>query len=144
MKNTDKFIIEKTEYETAVSQFRHFASLRRQDMAFVTTFQTAMLVFIKDRLNELSLTDFFLTIIAFLVLVMGLNNERRLYAYMFGYMKRARQIEINWGMSVLHYGYESVKKLKYLKSNRDTFQIYYFIFILLWFIIWLINIIKQI
>ena len=135
----DFSIKHKTEYETAINQFQHFATLRRQDMAFVTTVQIGILVIVKDRLLTFDLTYFLLTIIAFLVLVMGCNNERRLSSYMVGYMDRARKIEKQFGISVLHIGFEKVQSTKFLISNRTTFPLYYITFILLWIVIWILN-----
>jgi len=132
----------KAEYEAALTQFRHFASLRRQDMAFATTVQAAVLAIAKDHLLSLGMAESLLTGLAFLVLVMGLNNERRLSAYMFGYMDRARQIEQEFGMTVLHSGFDRVQKKKLLVSNQTTFPFYYLVFAALWVTIWILNVVS--
>lgn len=133
---------EKTEYEISLTQFRHFASLRRQDMAFATTVQGAVLAIVKDHIVSLGPADFLLTLLAFLVLLMGLNNERRLSSYMCGYMDRARQIEDQFGMKVLHIAFDWVQRERLLVSNRKTFPLYYLIFATLWLTIWTLNLVK--
>lgn len=132
----------KTEYEIAINMFRQFATLRRQDMAFMTTVQAGVLTIVKDNLLVLGSAHFLLTAIAFLVLLMGCNNERRLSAYMLGYMKRARKIEEEFGISVLHDGFDTVKRTRFLISNRWTFPLYYLVFSLLWFVIWILNLLR--
>ena len=136
---SSKWDIAKEEYSSALGLFRHFSSLRRQDMAFVTTVQAAILTIIGDKLLSLDFSNFLLSAIAFFVLLLGLNSERRLAAHMSGEMDRARQIESEHGMSLLSVAYGEVRNRKLLMQNDIVFPLYYFIFIIAWIIIWMLN-----
>jgi len=132
----------KVEYENALAQYRYYTGLRRQDMAFVTTVQAAIMSIIGKNLLELNFTDFLLSLIAFFVLLLGINNERRLSAYMTGYMNRAKIIESKYNMSLLEHGWQEIKSRKLLFSNSVMFKIFYIIFIICWFFTWVLNLIK--
>jgi hypothetical protein len=129
----------KLEYEVAVEQYRHFSSLRRQDMAFVTTVQAAVLTIIGSKLLALDFSSLVLSIIAFFVLLLGINSERRLSAYMGSYMYRAREIESEYGMSLLSPSGNNVQKKRLLLSNSYVFPLYFCIFIIAWFTVWALN-----
>ena len=130
---------EKTEYEGALAQYRHFASLRRQDMMFVTAVQGAVLAVIKENVFGLTIAHIPLTVAAILVTMLGLNSERRLSAYMCGYMRRAKNIEDKNEMSFLHEGTVEVNKRRFLFPNRVEFPIYYLSFMTAWIVIWIAN-----
>lgn len=138
---TQSWEFAKVEYENALEQYRHYTSLRRQDMAFVTTVQVAVLTIIGANLRNLDLANLLLSIIAFFVLLLGINNERRLTAYMAGYMKRATQIETDYEMSLLVKGRQEVLNRKLLLSNIVVFQLYYFVFSVVWVVVWVLNVI---
>jgi hypothetical protein len=129
----------KVEYENALEMYRHYTGLRRQDMAFVTTVQAAALTIIGKNLLSLDTSNLLLSIIAFFVLLLGFNSERRITAYMAGYMKRANQIETDHDMFLLVEGRKEVLKRKLLISNTIIFPLYYFIFAATWVIVWIIN-----
>ncbi|MCA1566434.1 MAG: hypothetical protein LC803_12495 [Acidobacteria bacterium] len=131
--------IAREEYSSALGLFRHFSSLRRQDMAFVTTVQAAILTIIGSKLLSLDFSSFLLSTIAFFVLLLGLNSERRLAAHMQGEMSRAKQIEEAYGMTLLSTAYKEVESRKMLMENKVVFPLYYFIFIIAWIIIWTLN-----
>lgn len=131
----------KVEYEIALEEWRHYANLRRQDMAFVTTIQGAVLTIVGSKLLRLDAPGL-LSITAFFVLLLGINSERRLSAYMTGYIRRAREIESEHGMSLLPLGWDEVKSRKLLFSNRIVFPLYYFVFILVWVSIWALNLLN--
>ena len=78
------------EYETTLEDYRHFATLRRQDMLFVTTVQGAVLAVIGTRLFSLQPADIILSIIAASVVCFGFNSEKRLSFYMAAQARRAR------------------------------------------------------
>lgn len=132
----------KLEYEKAFSQYLHYTSLRRQDMAFVTTVQIAIFTIIGSNLLQLDIMRLILSFIAFFVLLLGVNNERRLTAYMAGYMIRARQIESEYGLSLISTSTQEVNKRKLLISNTIVFPLYYCIFCISWIIVWVLNIIN--
>ncbi|HEV2706254.1 MAG TPA: hypothetical protein VGV59_10045 [Pyrinomonadaceae bacterium] len=139
---TKNWDVAKEEYSNALGLFRHFSGLRRQDMAFVTTVQAAILTIIGSKLLSLDFSSFLLSSIAFFVLLLGLNSERRLAAHMFGEMLRARQIEAEHGMALLSVAYSEVENRKLLMKNNLVFPLYYFIFIVAWVIIWILNLRK--
>jgi hypothetical protein len=136
---TQSWDLAKVEYENALDLYRHYTSLRRQDMAFVTTVQAAALTIIGKNLLSLDASNLLLSVIAFFVLVLGFNNERRITAYMTGYIKRANQIETDHNMSLLVEGRKEVSKRKLLFSNTIIFPLYYFIFAAAWVVVWVIN-----
>jgi len=133
----------KAEYDTGLRQFQLNSSLRRQDMAFVTTVQAAVLTIAGSKLLSLDFPSFLLSVIAFFVLLLGLNSERRLAAYMAGYLRRAKQIESEYGMSMLSEGWNEIQGRRFLVSNSKVFPIYYSIFILAWLIIWVWNLVEK-
>jgi hypothetical protein len=125
--NFQKWKFSKKEYEKAIELYLHFSSLRRQDMAFVTTVQAAVLTIIGKNIMNLDLASIILSVIAFFVLLLGFNSERRIAAYMAGYMKRACQIESEYGMTLLSNGADSIKRKIFLFSNALIFPLYYLI-----------------
>lgn len=133
----------KVEYDVGLRQYQLNSSLRRQDMAFVTTVQAAVLTIIGSKLLSLDFSGFLLSAIAFFVLLLGLNSERRLAGYMEGYMQRARQIEKEYGMTILSHSWSAVKRRRLLFSNAKVFPVYYCIFILAWLSIWVWNLLKK-
>jgi hypothetical protein len=144
MSNDDKawdraWEIAKTEYCSALELFRHFSSLRRQDMLFVATIQAAALTLIGDKLLKLDLSRFMLSLVAFCVLFLGLNSERRLSAYMFTEMERAREIEKAYDMKLVSAATTKVGMTKMLLSNAAVFRIYYAVFLIAWLSIWALN-----
>ncbi len=120
--------------------FRHFSDNRRRDMAFITTAQGAVLAIIGKNLLSMSLAYFLLSVIAAFLLLTGLNNERRMTAYMRGYMKRAKKIQDSLGMTFLSDGYTEVTQTKALVSNMVMFPFYYALFFAAWIAIWLANV----
>jgi hypothetical protein len=119
------------------------ASLRRQDMAFATTVQAAIFTIIGPRLLQFGISDFILSVIAFFVLLLGLNSERRLTSYMSTYMRRVNQIEFAHGMSMFSdAGYKTEKK-RLLLSNARVFSVYYCIFVCAWLVVWILNLWKR-
>lgn len=129
----------KTEYESAMEEYRHYTTIRRQDMAFVTTTQIAILTIIGDNIVALDLSKLLLSFVAFFILIQGLNSELRMSAYLSGYKNRAKDIERSQGMRLLKSGEEAVKHQKFQISNRKMFPVYYIVFMLVWVGIWVIN-----
>jgi hypothetical protein len=140
-KVTQKWEAAKLEYEKAIEQFIYYSSLRRQDMAFVTTVQAAILSITGNKLLNLDLVSVLLSAIAFFVLLLGINNERRLAAYMAGYIRRANQIEKEYDMSLLKIGKQEINNRRFLISNTIVFPLYYIILIITWIIVWVLNVV---
>jgi hypothetical protein len=115
----------KLEYEQALSQYQNCTILRRQDMAFVTTVQAAVLTIIGPRLPHLDLGSLLLSLIACFLLLLGINGERRLSSYMDAYSKKAQQIEEEFGLSLVMSGLSKTRNKKLLFSNATMFPLYY-------------------
>jgi hypothetical protein len=118
----------KLEYEAALEQYRQLTSLRRQDMTFVTTAQAAILTIVGSKLLSLDASGFLLSLIAIFALFLGINSERRLSGYMSGYMRRAKEIESEYGMQLLSFGTQELRNKKLLISNSIIFPLYYSFF----------------
>lgn len=129
----------KIEYEIALTQYDHYTSLRRQDMAFVTTVQIAVLTIIGQNLLQLDSVSIVLSIVAIFVLLLGLNNDRRLSLKMAGFKNRAKEIEEAHNLSLISSTTALVSEKKFSISNSIVFLIYYGIFCLSWIAIWVIN-----
>ncbi len=130
---------ETLEYRSALEFYRQYTNVRRHDMAFITTAQGAVLTAIGRDLLAMNLSSFLLSVVAVFLLLLGMNSERRLTAYMAVYMKRAKEIENRRNMSLLSDAYAQVSKRRFLVSNTVTFPGYYALFVLVWVVIWLIN-----
>ena len=139
-KQPESWELARLEYEAALEQYRQLTSLRRQDMAFVTTAQAAILTIVGTKLLNLDASGFLLSLIAVFVLFLGINSERRLSGYMSGYMRRAKEIESEYGMRLLSSGIQELKNKKLLMSNSVIFPLYYAFFFVAWMIIWILNI----
>jgi hypothetical protein len=139
-KQPESWELARLEYETALEQYRQLTSLRRQDMTFVTTTQAAILTIVGTKLLNLDASGFLLSLIAVFVLCLGINSERRLSGYMSGYMRRAKEIESEYGMLLLSFGIQEVKNKKLLVSNSMIFPLYYAFFFIAWLIVWILNI----
>lgn len=131
----------KLEYESALEQYRQLTSLRRQDMTFVTTVQAAVLTIIGTKLLNFDASSFLLSLIAIFVLFLGLNSERRLAGYMSAYMRRAKEIEAEYGMTLISFGIQEVKGKTLLISNSIIFPLYYSFFFIAWIVVWILNVV---
>ena len=140
MQEEDMTQSESLEYASALDLYRHYTNLRRYDMAFVTTAQGAVLTIIGKDLMTMNLPCVLLSLIAFFLLLLGLNSERRLTAYMSAYIRRAKEIESKRKMVLLSSAYSDVSQRRFLVSNTLTFPLYYGIFALSWLLIWTANI----
>ena len=139
-KQPESWELARLEYEAALEQYRQLTSLRRQDMTFVTTTQAAILTIVGTKLLNLDASGFLLSLIAVFVLCLGINSERRLSGYMSGYMRRAKEIESEYGMQLLSLGIQEVENKKLLVSNSVIFPVYYAFFFMAWLIVWILNI----
>jgi len=115
-----------TEYEAALEQYRHFTGLRRQDMLFVTAIQGAALTIIGGDLLHMKAAYIALSCIAFVVILLGMNSERRLTAYMGSYARRD--------------AYASVQGCRFMFSNARVFLLFYVLLLLAWLVIWIVNV----
>ena len=127
------------EYQTAIEQYQQCTALRRHDMAFVTTIQGAVLTIVGKEFLKPDLWAAVLSGVAFLLLLLGANSERRLAAYMAGYAKRASEIEQKYGLRVLQYGCREVASRRGLFSNGVVFPTYYLLFAAAWAVLWLVH-----
>ena len=132
------------EYASVMEEYRHYTQLWRQDMAFITTVQSAVLVAIGEKLAEMNLAHWLLSFVAFSVLLLGINSQRRLGAYLAGYKKRVSDIEETHNLKLMQYGEKGVRVRKWQVSNQKVFPIYYLVFLLVWIGIWIVNLILRI
>jgi len=141
MASSDPAAVElaKLEFEAALTAYAQATTLRRQDMAFITTVQGAVLTIVGDKLLNLDVRGALLSAIAMFTLLMGLNTDRRLNAYMRGYMQRAKGIEAEWDMHVLSTASESVGRTRGLVRSSTASSLYYILFIIAWVVIWNLN-----
>jgi hypothetical protein len=134
--------IAKLEYEQELTQYQNCTVLRRQDMAFVTTAQGAVLAIISSKLLVLDLASFLLSLIACFLLILGFNSERRLSSYMKAYSEKARQVEDELGLSLIKTGFSEIRNKRLLFSNSVLFHVYYPLLIFGWVVVWVSNVIK--
>lgn len=136
----NNWAIAKVEYESSLKRLLEYTGLRRQGIAFSTTFQAAILSIIGSDILDINISHMLLSIVAFFVLFMGLNNERRLYSYIQGCSDRIKEIENQFDMSFFKSCDRRASEKPMLFSNNSLFQIYYALFIIMWIAIWIINI----
>jgi hypothetical protein len=84
---------EKLEYAQSNEWWRTLSSMRRRDLALFTAIEGAILTILSAQLLNLQTDGIILSIIGFIVSLLGLNNERRLYRYLFRFRERAIDIE---------------------------------------------------
>jgi len=139
----NKWDVAQFEYKVALEQYRHYTILRRQDMVFVTTVQVAILTIINAKLQLLDLPSFLLSLVAFFVLVLGLNSELRLASYMYAYKERVMEIELSNNLDIVRntsISGKGQKKFRFNLSNRVMYPFHYCIFIAAWLAVWGSNI----
>jgi len=127
------------EYAQANEWWRHVSRMRRQDLAMFTAIQGAALGLIAARLTALTLADTMLSAIAFMVALVGMNNERSLNYFLGAVWKRAVFIERASGISLLTAGSNALENAPWFVRTHSAFMPYYLIIILGWILVWLIN-----
>jgi hypothetical protein len=127
------------EYEQANEWWRCLSAMRRHDIFLFTGVQGGVLTIIGNNLLSMSPRDIVLSIIAFVVSLIGLNNERRLYSYLQGFRARAIEIERLVGMSLIQSGTQQVGKTRATVSNTIAFSAFYALMATGWIVIWAIN-----
>jgi len=140
--NKNLWEIAQVEYNAALEQYRHYMTVRRTDMAFVTTIQIAILTIIGADIQNLNLSSFLLSLMAFFVLLLGINSELRLATYMLGYKERVIEIEKENHLKSVSNASRKVKEMEkkmFNLTNRKIFPLYYLIFAVIWFVIWIVN-----
>jgi hypothetical protein len=128
-----------SEYHQGIELLRHWSTMRRQDIAFVTTIQGAVLTILGKALPHLDVAQYALTVIAFYVILLGINSERRLAAYCDGYVSRVKTLEPSIGMALLSAGAAHVDREHLLVSNKRMFLTYYGVLLTGWITLWLSN-----
>ena len=138
LEENNKWEKERIEYEQAFEMFRYLSGLRRQSLAFVTVVQGAIITIIRDQLHDLDTFGIFMSILAFIVVIIGQNNERRIARYMKGFMERVRTIEKVNNMFLLGLGYRKAHSGFGILRNTLTFPIYYLLLASGWIVIWIL------
>lgn len=127
------------EYEQAHEWWRHLSNLRRQDLALFTTIQGAALTIIGDQLLSLKPANLALSVVAFLSALIGLNNERRVYAYLVGFRERALELERLHGASLMGRGVREAQNTQLLVKTQVAFAFFYLLLLAGWILIWVLN-----
>jgi hypothetical protein len=130
------------EYTLGLEVFRHWSGVRRQDMVFTTTVQGAVFTILGKNVLQLHVADFALSCIAFFVVVLGFNSERRVAAYMRGAAQRLKEVEPMTGMALFSAGATEVARTRGLAANAKVFMIYYLVLGLAWLFVWAGNLTK--
>jgi uncharacterized membrane protein len=107
----------------------------------VTTAQAAILTIIGKNLPRLDLAQYALSFIAFYVIVLGINTERRMAAYCDGYVMRVKSLEPNLGIALLSAGAAEVDRQHFLVSNKKMFLTYYALLLSGWLALWIANVV---
>lgn len=133
---------EKLEYEQANEWWRMLSQTRRRDMMLFTGAQGAVLTIIGADLLALGPDQYALSAVAFVIALIGLNNEHRLYRYLAEFRERGMRIEKKHGMSLLTRATREVKQQRgRVRSVRSTlaFKGYYVLIAAGWLALWIIN-----
>jgi len=130
---------EKLEWEQANEWWRMLSQMRRRDMMLFTAAQGAVLTIIGVNLLALGPDGYALSALAFLIALIGLNNERRLYRYLSEFRARGIRIEEQYGMLLLTKATEKVKKPRGSVRSTIAFQAYYASIAVGWLALWIIN-----
>jgi hypothetical protein len=134
------------EYQSAFEQYRHFVTVRRQDLLFVTTIQGAVLTIIRgsithsDPTTSLHTAEIMLSLLAFFVVLLGLNNERRLSAYMEGCIQSIQRIEKQFDLKLFTTGARLAKQRRLTVGVEAAFTTFYIFLLLGWMAIWALDI----
>ena len=131
------------EYEQAHDWWRHLSNMRRQDLALFTTIQGAALTIIGDQLLSLKPPNLALSVIAFLSALIGLNNERRVYAYLVGFRERALELEKLHGASLMDRGIKEAQNTPLLVNTQVAFGFFYLLLLAGWILIWILNVLPR-
>jgi hypothetical protein len=131
------------EYQQGIDLLRHWSTVRRQDIVFVTTAQAAVLTIVGRSLPRLDVAQYALTIIAAFVIVLGINTERRLAAYSDGYVRRIKGLEAPLGIELLSAGAAEVDRQRFLVSNKRMFLTYYAVLLVGWIGLWIGNVVDR-
>ena len=130
---------ERLEYQQANDWWRTISQMRRRDIGLFTALQGAVLTIIGKKLLHLEADGFALSFIAFLIAILGFNNERRLYLYLYKFRGRAIAIEQKHNMSLLSEATSAVQKLRFTLGSTFAFRVYYGIIAIGWIVLWIAN-----
>ncbi len=131
---------QRIEYGEANDWWRTLSQMRRRDIALFTGGQGAVLAIIGGELLNFGPEDWALSLVAFLIAIVGLNNERRLYAYLKAFRNRAERIEADHGMHLVSNAQRALSNLNRSVSSSSAFQLYYGIIAASWVLLWMANI----
>ena len=130
---------ESLEYQQANDWWRTLSQMRRRDIALFTALEGAVLTIIGKNLLKLTADGFALSFIAFFIAIIGFNNERRLYLYLYKFRERAIKIEQNNNMSLLSDTTEAARSLRFSLGSTFAFRSYYAIIAIGWIFLWIVN-----
>ena len=90
----------------------------RQDVAFTTAVQGAIMAIVGPSLPITNPGHSLLLSLAFTVAMYGRRSTKRLYWYMVSYLTRAREIEISLGMQLISRAGEDIRALQVTGDGR--------------------------
>ena len=128
------------EYGEANEWWRRLSRMRRRDLAFFTAIQGGAVSIIGSSLLALPAHGVALSIIAFLSAVVGLSNDRRLYAYIVGFRNRAMAIESVYDdLSLISTAQRQVQNTRFVMGSAVAFGGFYFVIAIGWILVWILN-----
>jgi hypothetical protein len=139
MTDETRYEVLKMEYHEANEWWRSISRMHRTDMAFFTTAQGAVLGLIGDKLFNMSFGHIVLSLMAFLLVFIGIHNEVRLYGYLLGFRRRGEAIERELNISLMTSAVDNAKKAKWTMQRRTMFVSYYVLLAFGWIVIWIRN-----
>jgi hypothetical protein len=104
-----------------------------------TAIQGAALGLIAARLSHLTLADTMLSAVAFMVALVGMNNERSLHYFLGAFWRRAIDIERCCGLVSLTNAELALNTAPMFIRTHSAFMLYYSVITLGWITVWLIN-----
>jgi hypothetical protein len=131
---------EDQEYEQANEWWRKISEMRRHDLAAFTAIQGAALTVIGDHLLDMKAHQLLVSLVAFVVLLVGYNNERRLSAFLEKIVERSCAIEQQRRMTLLSNARDYMNTRPGIVKTTRTFGAFYVAAGSSWVVIWLMNI----
>ena len=127
------------EYGHALGWWRDISQMRRRDIALFSGGQGAAIIFVGRDIDLIGLDIWAVAVLAFLLALIGLNNEYRLASYMNAFRERAKDIERDsHGMLLVTTALADRDKLRFKFASQYVFQFYYLIIIVGWLLLFVL------
>jgi hypothetical protein len=125
------------EYREAMSHHRADSQLRRQGLAFASSFQILAIAALSEKVALSDPQVLMLSLLTFVVCFVGFNQDLRLSGYLLAYEKRILEIEGSKSgvMHILKGEFENKRKFPF--SNTSVFSGFYLALLVAWgWMIW--------